>query len=141
MRIEAAPPRRRPLSLTALIDVVFILLVFFMLVTRLVNWGQLELSLAVADGGAPTASQPLDMATLRVLPETVMLDGRQLSVARAAEMLSRRAGEAPGLRVFLAPEPAVPLQRLVVVLETLQRAGLDNVRLLDQQAAERGGEG
>lgn len=140
MRIEAGTPRRRPISLTALIDVVFILLVFFMLVTRLVNWGQLELSLAAAGGGTSTA-QALPMATLRVLPDGVMLEGQRLTAAEAATRLSRRAAGEPGLRVFLAPEPEVALQRLVIVLETLSRSGLANVRLLDRQAPDRGGEG
>jgi biopolymer transport protein ExbD len=43
MRFDAPAPHRRLISLTPLIDVVFILLVFFMLASSLIKWQAVEM--------------------------------------------------------------------------------------------------
>ncbi|MEE2762872.1 MAG: biopolymer transporter ExbD [Pseudomonadota bacterium] len=66
--VEPRPSRPMPIRMTPLIDVVFILLVFFMLTSRLLPVGHLELANATPDRQAADG-QPL--------PElTVLNDGR-----------------------------------------------------------------
>ncbi|MDX1606672.1 MAG: biopolymer transporter ExbD, partial [Candidatus Competibacterales bacterium] len=52
MRLRVTRSRRRIISLTPLIDVVFILLFFFMLASSFIQWRSIDLGLAGAEAGA-----------------------------------------------------------------------------------------
>lgn len=136
MRIDPAPTRRRAPSLTPLIDVVFILLVFFMLVTRLVDWGRLDLDVTVSDGGGAAGESRVER--IMVEEDGLRWGGREFDDAAAlasAAARAQRAGELEG--VLLDAAPAVRLQRLVRILEALRAAGVSRASLLDS-AAEGG---
>lgn len=125
MRIDA-PGRRHAPSLTPLIDVVFILLVFFMLVSRLVDWGRVDVTVS---GGGSGGVSDVRTAVVRVLPGAVTLDGSRY------QGLDALAGAITGAdaphTVYLDPAPDTQLQRLVRVLEGLRTRGVEGVRLLD----------
>ena len=71
MRLAPAARRRRGLNLTPMIDVVFLLLVFFMLVSR---FGQLDgVPLALAGGAAPGWSGAPRLVDVR--PDGLSLNG------------------------------------------------------------------
>lgn len=53
MRIDPVLSRRRPLSLTSLIDVIFLLLLFFMLSSTFTRFAEVEISAARASASAP----------------------------------------------------------------------------------------
>jgi biopolymer transport protein ExbD len=55
MRAEARRPRRRTIALTSLIDVIFILLLFFLLSSTFSRFGELSLATATSDTGARNA--------------------------------------------------------------------------------------
>lgn len=57
--VEARPARPVLIRITPLIDVVFILLIFFMLTTRLVPLGAVEVSSAAASGGGSGEQLPI----------------------------------------------------------------------------------
>lgn len=126
MRLSS-PRRRRPLvSLTPLIDVVFILLVFFMLATNFADWRSLTLSASAATtgGGASSSSD----ATIVGIGEdgAVTLDGEPVALQALAVRLSVRRDE----RILVRPEDDTPLQDIVSVLDLLETAGIDNATLV-----------
>ncbi|PJF10554.1 biopolymer transporter ExbD [Pseudorhodobacter sp. MZDSW-24AT] len=105
------PRRRRALSMTSLIDVIFLLLLFFMLSSTFTRFG--DLPLTTATGGAAVASEaPL---FLRLTEETLMLDTEAVDLASLPTVLAARAPA----RVVLAPSTEVSSQRLVDVLALL----------------------
>ena len=57
--VEARPARPVLIRITPLIDVVFILLIFFMLTTRLMPLGAIEVSSAAANGSGSGDSLPV----------------------------------------------------------------------------------
>ncbi|MDN3516666.1 biopolymer transporter ExbD [Aquisalimonas lutea] len=116
-RLAGRRARRRPLvSLTPLIDVVFILLVFFMLASSFLDWRAIDLSAPAQASAAGTLEGALLVevraSDLRVGGETV-----------DADELDRRVGArleaAPETRVLVRPAPGVDLQRVVSVLDEL----------------------
>ncbi len=112
MPLEIHKTRRRPLSMTSLIDVIFLLLLFFMLTSTFSRFGEVELS-GAASGGISAQQPPLflsvDDTALRLNGEAVALDG--LGAALAGRDDSR-------LLVSLSRE--VLSQRLVDVLAALR---------------------
>lgn len=122
MHIEAHDrPRRRIVSLTPLIDVVFILLVFFMLASTFTEWRSLQLSIpAAASRPAENAPEPL---VVRIRADGLQLDGAPLELEALAGRVTDALDGDPERAVVVRPADEVPLQRVVTVMERLHEAG------------------
>lgn len=120
---------RKSISLTALIDVVFILLMFFMLTSSFSQWQQVDLALP--------ASQPktsVDRPQWATLTETGTLLDQERN-ASTAQTLAEKLN--PEHNLVLMPAPNTPLQILVKALEQLQDAGFSQVTLGKQAAGNQ----
>ena len=118
--------RRQGIGLTALIDVVFILLMFFMLTSSFIQHRTVQLSAARGSTQAVDVSRPV----LLVLDEAGVLHRpAQLSVAVTPESVAAEAGEE--VAVIVLPQPQVSLQQIVSSLESLRAAGVQIVSLGD----------
>lgn len=97
MRIEAVQqrPRRRLISLTPLIDVVFILLVFFMLASSFSQWRTVDLTVA-GGGGEPGDAR---MEQVRLGADGPMWDGEVRGTDELVAALQRLRPEAIRVRV------------------------------------------
>ena len=121
---------RAAVSLTPLIDVVFILLVFFMLVSNLQSANMIDLRVADRNA-APT--QVRDRALLVTISrDTLQLDGQPLSLAQLREQVALQ----PQRQVALEPADGVSLQRVVTVLDQLRGAGASQVSFLEATPGE-----
>lgn len=115
---------RRRANFTPMIDVVFLLLIFFMMISRFGDSHALPLALA-GQGGATWPGAP------RLV--TISGDGPQLNGAPVA--LADLAGAlvplmtAPDDPVVLRPAAGVPLQSLVDVIQVLRHSGLTRLVL------------
>ena len=123
MRIDL--PARKPASigLTPLIDVVFILLVFFMLATRFIDLARQPLSVAVT--GEPRAANE-QVLFIRVLDEsTIELNGERLTLEQARESLAKQAPQP----VYVDSDGEASLQAVLRVTDLLQASGQTEVHL------------
>tara|TARA_R110002094_G_scaffold102119_6_gene101845 strand:+ start:2998 stop:3381 length:384 start_codon:yes stop_codon:yes gene_type:complete len=115
MSLRAAN-RRRALSMTSLIDVIFLLLLFFMLSSTFSKFTEVELA-SVSAQGTGTANRTL---FLQVTPDTLRLNTAELRIeglsARLTETLA--SGQT---RLILSLSGDVTSQRLTDVLVILRR--------------------
>jgi biopolymer transport protein ExbD len=119
-------PRRRP-NLTPMIDVVFLLVVFFMLAARFGAEGTLDLALAAPQGGAVWQGPP---RLVTVAPGGVALNGVAIEAAALPAALGAlMAG--PDDPVVLRAAEGVDLQRLVAVIGILQAGGIARLVVAD----------
>ncbi len=128
MRLQRPLPRRRLVSLTPLIDVVFILLLFFMLASSFVEWRAIGLNVATGRSDGRSEQAPLvigvgDDGTLRLNGAALTLGELELRLRRS---LARDATRA----LVLRPQADVPLQRMVSVLDRLAAVGGSNISLM-----------
>jgi biopolymer transport protein ExbD len=112
-------------SLTPLIDVVFILLVFFMLAPSFLDWRALRLDAATA-GTAPAVE---GAALVGVGADGLRFAGRPVTEADLRARLGALLAEDPARRVLLRPAPGTPLQATVDALELLAAIGARDVAL------------
>jgi len=128
MHIEPLRQSRRALRLAPLVDVVFLLLVFFMLVSRL-DVPQTLLMQAPSEGGAGA----LQGAVLVRLGADGGLDvnGRSIEVERLARVIAPFLDKDPEVPVLVQSAPAASLEDLVQVLDRLRGAGAEELRLLE----------
>ncbi len=125
------PRPKLVLSLTPLIDVVFILLIFFMLASQFGDWRQIELTPQAQFSEAASDEQTsslhlLNDGSLLVNSETV--DGLPAAIVALKSLGSDRT-------IFLAPEDVIEIQSVIDVIEALNRAGLAKIQI--STAAER----
>lgn len=126
MILDLAPRSRRKPSLTPMIDVVFLLLVFFMLAARFGIDQALPLPLA-GGGEEPYRGAP---RLVDVRPEAVALNGVQMSKAEIAAALQPLAPR-PGDVIVLRGRDGATLQRVVDIAEDLRAAGFGTLVLAE----------
>ena len=132
------PRRRRNLiSLTPLIDVVFILLIFFMLVSNFMDWRAIVLSATQAAGSTREA---------QLLPIVVDLDHRGARVTDQVlapqaliDHIAAELDRAPQRPVLVRPDAGVVVQEVVTLLDRMSLGGIQGISLIpaqpDQQRA------
>ena len=125
---DRARRRRTLIRLTPLIDVVFILLVFFMLATSFRDWRSIDLA---ATAGTSVAVDEMKGAVLvEVRRDGLRLSAVPVAFEALAERLEKRMAERPDLRVLIKPAPGVALQETVRVLDALSEAGISRLSLV-----------
>ena len=127
MHIEVAPRRRHHISLTPLIDVVFILLVFFMLASSLMDWRGID----IATGSAPADADNPPSATVIVrADDTLQFEGGSFGApADIAETLKRQLAAGEISSVVVQPADGVTLGRTISVFDALAGSGIDALAL------------
>lgn len=122
--IDSPRPRRRP-SLTPMIDVVFLLLVFFMLASRFGTDTVVQLAL-----GGPGAGYSGPPRLIDVLPEGQRLNGVDQGLDEVVVALDRLT-ETRADTIVLRARDGAALQRMVTVVAALRAAGYTSVAVLD----------
>jgi biopolymer transport protein ExbD len=129
MRIEPLPICRRRWGLTPLVDVVFLLLVFFMLVSSWQELRSLELKAPTTVGGSGIKGAVL----VRVLPDgSLDLNGVSVDLTELTVQIRGYLSHTPEQQVLVRPAATVPLQDLVDVLDRLHAMGVANLNLIKE---------
>ncbi|ARC87545.1 biopolymer transporter ExbD [Rhodovulum sp. MB263] len=123
--LQPAAARRRP-SLTPMVDVVFLLLVFFMLAARM----GAEVALPVAGGAGGSAEWSGPPRLIDIGPETLALNGVETPLDALAGALAPLVS-GPSDPVVLRPRDGAELQRVIEVIETLSAAGYSQPILVE----------
>lgn len=126
MSIKRAIWRRRSITLTPLIDIIFLLLLFFMLSSTFTRYA--EIPLVNAAGGAPQAAAPL---FLQLRPGAVLLNGETVTLDRLPAVVEALRGDAETLTMLVTVTPEVSSQRLVDLLTVLSPINDLAVNVLD----------
>lgn len=125
---------RRPLGLTPLIDVVFLLVIFFMLASRFGDERKLVLDVAATAASAAAASEDAPRR-IEIDPNGALrLEGEAVS----PEELERSLARNPELPVLVLPAGETHLQSMVSVLEIVDAAGVRRAALAPAEDAESG---
>lgn len=119
-------PRRRRPSLTPMIDVVFLLLVFFMLAARFGADRAIPLSPALAGDGQYEGAPRL----VSVAPDRVLLNGTVVAPDRLGDALAPLMPSYDAV-VVVRPIEGVELQAVVAVLDRLSAAGIQRAVLAE----------
>lgn len=118
--VDPRPARPLAIRMTPLIDVVFILLVFFMLTTRLLPVNLLEVSTEVqSDGGSPQGEP---------VPEIKILPGQQLEWNQQTytlEDLVLQLTSSDVSRVNLTSAPEATVHDFTLTLSTLGESDIE----------------
>ncbi len=127
MQFGRPPPTGRLISLTPLIDVVFILLVFFMLASSFLDWRSVDLTVSSGTAAA-TSEQKAIVINLRTDGSTAV-GNRTVPKPTLQSIMAARLAADRGQRIVIRSETGVPLQQAVETLDILRLIGATNVSL------------
>ena len=129
MLADPQPRRRALISLTPLIDVVFILLVFFMLASNFLEWRSINLNAPAESSGRGSSIEGTLLVEIRT--DGIRMAGMPLSLDELVEKVGTQLSKNPDRGVFVKPAPAISLQETVTVLDALTVAGATNLSLIE----------
>ncbi len=116
------------LNLTAMLDVLFLLIIFFMLGTRFIG-DERKLGLSVpkvADKGALAAAQSRSVVNV-YLDGTISLDQQPVTLEQLTAKLSAARRQHGDLSVLVRGDGNDKYQRMVSVLNACKQAGIKNL--------------
>ncbi len=113
------------LNLIPLIDVVFMLLIFFMLTTTFVHERELKVDLPVAESGSSERDELENHVIELDARGEIAVDGKRVADQELPGVLAEIAGD--GRPVVLWADSQVVNQRVVTVLDQARRAGIEKI--------------
>ncbi len=118
------------LELFPLLDVVFLLLTFFIFVlvlTARLEVTDIRLPVAVAAGEAKPG--PSILLGLKA-DGTVTLDGRDIPIAELLPALTQAQADSPGATLYIAPDREARNAQLFALMDALAEGGIRDLRFL-----------
>ncbi|WP_353161149.1 ExbD/TolR family protein [Salinisphaera shabanensis] len=126
--LRAARRRRSLISLTPLIDVVFILLLFFMLASSFLDLHSIVLDAPAEGSGAPAVEGAL-LVDVRL--DGVRFAGQYVGMEELVQRVRIALADTPDRRVLVRPAERVKLQDTVRILDALSAAGVKQLSLME----------
>lgn len=116
------PPRHILIRLTPLIDVIFILLIFFMLASTLESREQVAVGIAPPAGAGTTAS---DILRVSLEPDAAIIEGRRVPAAGMMDAVEAAVNRRDVRGIHLQPRAGVSLQTTLEALGEMQRLDIE----------------
>ena len=131
-------PQRRPtleLGMTPLIDIVFLLLIFFMLTSRFVVQEGIQVDLPVTERSHTLPAEETHRITVRS-PEVIVMDGMAMTVEEVDLYLRDQDAAYFGTRFEILADRSASVQTVISLLELLRDKGASRVTLGTERSAE-----
>lgn len=132
MEFEGLPRRRRIPTLTPLIDIVFLLLVFFLLTAHFVKDQSLDIVLPRAE----SAIDLQDEDALEIVIDQhggISVNQQHVNPDRLDEILHQGLQQRSNKQVILRGDQSVKLGLTVKVMDAARKAGAESVDIITQQ--------
>lgn len=125
MNFRPRPREPLELNLIPLIDVVFMLLIFFMLTTTFIHDRALDVDLPVSESGSAELAELRNHVIELDQRGQIAIDGQRVTEQELAAVLAEIAEG--GRPVVLWADALVVNQRVVTVLDLARRAGINKL--------------
>jgi len=132
MDFSGRPRTKQELNVAPLIDVVFLLLIFFMLASTFIKPEAIDLMLEGSSTGGNAAEEMLNIEV--VVDGTIRLNGLRLSMPQLETELASRIQGDQTRPVTIKAAAEVPVQTLVSIMDRVRAAGTNNLRLATPEA-------
>jgi biopolymer transport protein ExbD len=125
------------INVTPLLDLAFVLLIIFMITTPL-----MENSKSLVIPSSNTTNAPINPSAVQILSmdkgEVVRLNDQVLDPAALESRLAALKAADPNVAVVIRPDRSLPVQKLVNLMDALQRAEITKVGIATQEEQPTG---
>ncbi len=132
MKLNLRPRTQPEVNLTSLIDVVFLLLIFFMVSTSFVKQSQIAIRLPEADSAAVAEEQPKSIDVLITDSGTYLVNGRELINNRPETIrnaLRKVSGGDNSLPLTISADANARHQHVVTAMDVAGRLGFVQISI------------
>lgn len=142
MNFRRAHREEVSVNLTPLIDVVFLLLIFFMVSTTFTRETQLKLDLPESVTGDPVDNRSLEQIEVLISAAgEVVINGKALinpGLDTLQTALQRESGGDKGLPVVITADAMTPHQSVITVMDAAGQQGFSRLRLTTNELEAQG---
>ena len=131
MEFARATSRNRSVSLTPLIDVVFLLIVFFMLSTNFIQVHAMRVQLPTPVAADTSETPPNTLTILMDIHGKLWIDRQVFSQDGLFEHIRTITQENPAQPVLIVGHEHVSVQQVVAVMDLVLLAGAANIAVAD----------
>lgn len=114
------------INITPLLDLAFVLLIIFMITTPL-----LESSMSLVIPSSAARNPPITSSQVQTVSidrnDLITLDHEVVDLAVLTQRLAQSKRANPEVAVVIRPDRELPVQKLVALMDALQRAGISKV--------------
>ena len=139
MKLNARPRTQPEVNLTSLIDVVFLLLIFFMVSTSFVKQSQISISLPESES-APVSEEPPESIDIMITETGIFLvNGRELINNRPETIrnaLQRISGGDNSIPLTISADANARHQFVVTAMDVAARMGFDQLNIATVNAPD-----
>ena len=132
---EAARKRRSLVILTPLVDIVFILLIFFMLASSFADHRVIGFLTPAGAKKAAASEQPSAVLVRVDKDGSLDMSGKPMSRVLMAEEVARRSLTDDNLNYLVQPNRGVSVQQIISVVDLLKSSGARSVSLTGRPGA------
>ena len=119
---------RAVIRLTPLIDVVFILLVFFMLSSSFVEWKSLSLTIPSSGAGGKTDRRVLSVGV--TADKRLQINGKQYAFQDLAMVVNQYQNDGSDISIVVQPATGTRLQTTIELIDLLTSLGHEDISLV-----------
>ena len=114
------------INITPLLDLAFVLLIIFMITTPL-----LESSVNLVIPSSGVKNRPINMSQVQTVSidrnDTIQFNNEVMDLETLTTQLTQLRQTNPDLAIVIRPDRDLPVQKLIGVMDALQRAGVTKV--------------
>ena len=118
------------INITPLIDIVFLLLVFFMLATSFIQKSTIEVNLS-SEKTTEVDNKKNNVVLILNKKGLIYLNNKLINVSNIRNEISNIVKKNPKYSVLIKSHKKIPVQKLIRLIEEVRLAGTDNIKLVN----------
>ncbi|WXL27385.1 biopolymer transporter ExbD [Ectopseudomonas mendocina] len=138
MKFRRKPRENVEINLASLIDVVFILLLFFVVTTTFTRETQMKVDLPEAASGTPPEQTELKQLEILIAADgTYSMNGQQLMESKLDNLIAALQKESAGdnsLPLIISADAQTPHQAVITAMDAAGKLGFSHLRLTTVEA-------
>lgn len=132
MRLRERQEINGEMGMSSMTDIIFILLIFFMMVSTLVNPSALNLSLP---GNSKTSRKPINTQRLDDIgissSGNFIFNGTTMPIEKIRPVLERNRTRSAEYKVTVSPDSKAPVEKVVQILDLTQSLSINSILQAD----------
>ena len=118
------------INITPLIDIVFLLLVFFMLATSFIQKSTIEVNLS---SGEEIETFVKEKMVILILNEKgqIYINKKLTNISSIGGQVSKIIKKNPKNKILIKSNKKIPVQKVIRLIEEVRLAGTDNIKLIN----------
>lgn len=129
-RIKKGDSEAPPLLITPLIDIMFLLLIFFVMNTSFNRLAPIEVNLP--ESSSEVGEIDNDMTLTLEKGGTILIENQQMSLSDLSEYILKNRGTNQVDHIIIAGDESISYDFLIKVMDEVNRSGINNITLITE---------